>query len=166
MLVSIFACIIQRNKIQKMITLKRTNSENLDFQEFVKELDIDLKKRDGEEHSFFAQFNKIDTIKYVVVAYEENIPVGCGGIREYDNKTMEVKRMYVPPEKRGNGIASLVLQELEKWGKEIQYEKCILETGEKQPEAIKLYKKNNYRIIPNFGQYKNIESSVCFEKIL
>lgn len=149
-----------------MITLKRTNSENLDFQEFVKELDIDLKKRDGEEHSFFAQFNKIDTIKYVVVAYEENIPVGCGGIREYDNKTMEVKRMYVPPEKRGNGIASLVLQELEKWGKEIQYEKCILETGEKQPEAIKLYKKNNYRIIPNFGQYKNIESSVCFEKTL
>ena len=125
-----------------------------------------LKIRDGEEHSFYAQFNKIDTIKYAVVAYAEDIPVGCGAIKEYADKTMEIKRMFVRLDKRGQGVALLVLQELEKWSKELGIEKCILETGKKQPEAIQLYKKNNYTIIPNFGQYENVENSICFEKEL
>lgn len=149
-----------------MITLIRTNSDNKDFQELVRELDIDLKTRDGEEHSFFAQFNKIDTIKYVVIAYYKDKAVGCGAVKEYAHKTMEVKRMFVSLENRGQGIASLVLQELEKWCKELEFKKCILETGIRQPEAIKLYKKNNYHLIPNYGQYANVESSVCFEKEL
>ena len=149
-----------------MISLIRTNSNNKDFRKLVKELDGDLKIRDGAEHSFYSQFNKIDLIKYAVVAYDECRPVGCGAIKKYAEKTMEVKRMYVPLAERGKGIASLVLQELEIWSKEMGIEKCILETGKKQPEAIRLYEKNNYRIIPNFGQYKNIENSVCFEKEL
>jgi putative acetyltransferase len=149
-----------------MITLKRTNSDDKDFQELVKELDIDLKIRDGEDHSFFAQFNKIDSIKYVVLAYLNDRPVGCGAIKQYDNSTMEVKRMFVPPEFRGQGIASLVLKELEKWSKELNFKKCILETGQKQPEAIRLYHKNNYKVIPNFGQYEGVNNSVCFEKFI
>lgn len=148
------------------MNLIRTNSDNPDFQNLVQELDIDLAIRDGEDHAFFAQFNKIAAIKYVVVAYENNIAVGCGAIKEYAEEVMEVKRMYVSPEKRGRGIASLVLHELENWTKELGYKKCILETGEKQPEAIGLYKKNNYAVIPNYGQYAGVESSVCFEKIL
>jgi GNAT superfamily N-acetyltransferase len=79
---------------------------------------------------------------------------------------MEVKRMYVKEEKRGNGVASIVLQELEKWCIELNYEKCILETGLAQPEAIRLYTKNNYQRIPNFGQYEQVVTSVCFEKLL
>ena len=74
--------------------------------------------------------------------------------------------MYVPPALRGKGIASAVLAELEKWAKELNYKKCILETGKKQPEAIALYNKNGYCIIPNYGQYENVENSVCFEKNL
>jgi putative acetyltransferase len=77
---------------------------------------------------------------------------------------MEVKRMFVVEEKRGQGIASKVLIELEKWAKELHYEKCILETGVKQPEAIRLYEKSGYRRIPNYGQYKDVAASVCFEK--
>ena len=154
-----------------MITLKRTNSDDLDFQKLVVELDKDLAIRDGEDHSFYAQFNKIASIKHVVVAFDYNEAIGCGAIKEYSDakhnlKIMEVKRMFVPLEKRGKGIASIVLQELEKWAKELGYTKCILETGIKQPEAIALYKKNNYNIIPNYGQYAEVDSSVCFEKIL
>jgi len=147
-----------------MYKLIRTNSDNPDFRTLVQKLDKDLAIRDGEDHSFFAQFNKIDAIKYVVLAYENKIPVGCGAIKEYEKTVMEVKRMFVPPEKRGKGIASLVLKELENWAGELSYKKCILETGEKQPEAIGLYKKNGYKIIPNYGQYAAVESSVCFEK--
>jgi ribosomal protein S18 acetylase RimI-like enzyme len=79
---------------------------------------------------------------------------------------MEIKRMYVPPQFRGNGYASLVLEELETWAKELGYKKCILETGLKQPEAIRLYEKNNFQKIPNYGQYADVENSVCFEKII
>ena len=142
----------------------RTNSDNPDFISLVKLLDAELAERDGEDHPFYAQFNKIDKIKYVVVAYENDKPVSCGAIKEYSPDTMEVKRMYTLPESRGKGIATKVLIELEKWAKELGYEKCILETGKKQPEAIALYKKNGYKLIPNYGQYVGVDNSVCFEK--
>jgi GNAT superfamily N-acetyltransferase len=147
-----------------MYTLKRTNSKNFDFQNLVKELDKDLAIRDGEEHDFFSQFNTIDNIRYVIVAYENDIAVGCGAIKNFDENTMEIKRMFVAVDKRGKGIASLVLEELEKWTKELNFSKCILETGVKQPEAIHLYKKNGYKTIPNYGQYAHVKSCICFEK--
>ena len=149
-----------------MITTKRTDSNDKDFRELVQELDKDLAIRDGDEHSFYAQFNKIDLIKHAVVAYDGTQPVGCGAVKPFSEDTMEVKRMYVQPNRRGQGIASIVLKELETWCLEMDYMKCVLETGKKQPEAIELYKKNGFRIIPNFGQYKNVENSVCFEKLL
>ena len=147
-----------------MIKIARTNSDNQDFIDLVKYLDADLAERDGNDHSFYAQFNKIDKIKYVVIAYENSKPMGCGAIKEYTPNTMEIKRMYTSPESRGKGIATKVLTELEIWAIELSYEKCILETGKKQPEAIGLYKKNGYKLIPNYGQYAEIENSLCFEK--
>ncbi|MBK7427146.1 MAG: GNAT family N-acetyltransferase [Saprospiraceae bacterium] len=149
-----------------MIDLKYTNSGNPDFIQLVKLLDKDLSIRDGDDHAFYDQFNKIDAIKYVIIAYEHQIPVGCGAIKAYDSQTMEVKRMYVDDSQRGKGIATLILSALEKWAESLGYNKCILETGIKQPEAIALYKKNGYSIIPNYGQYENVETSVCFEKEL
>jgi putative acetyltransferase len=155
---------IMRNNF--MITIKRTNSEDNDFRELIKELDFDLKIRDGEDHVFYAQLNKIDTIKYALVAYEDDVPVGSGAIRPYSKDAMEVKRMYVRPGRRGQGIASIILKELESWCLELGCKKCMLETGKRQPEAIQLYKKNNYKLVPNFGKYENVENSVCFEKAL
>lgn len=149
-----------------MLSLIRTHSDNTDFRMLVTHLDADLKIRDGEEHAFYNQYNKIDAIKNVVVAYYNNEAVGCGAVKPYNNDTMEVKRMYVFPQHRGKAIATAVLQELENWCREMGFTKCVLETGKKQPEAIQLYTKNNYKIIPNFGQYAGVENSVCFEKVL
>jgi GNAT superfamily N-acetyltransferase len=149
-----------------MINILRTSSDNPDFIHLVKFLDADLAERDGSEHSFYAQFNKVDKIKHVVVVYENNKPVACGAIKEYDPQAMEVKRMYTLPESRGKGFASKVLAELERWATELSYKKCVLETGKRQPEAIKFYKKSGYKIIPNYGQYAEVENSVCFEKRL
>jgi len=148
------------------IKIVRTNSANEDFISLVKELDKDLAIRDGDEHAFYAQFNKIDMIHHCIVAYLYSVPVGCGAIKQYDGEIMEVKRMYVLPNHRGLGIASTILFNLEIWAKELGFNKCVLETGKKQPEAIQLYTKNNYQIIPNYGQYIGVENSVCFEKIL
>ncbi len=146
--------------------LVRTNSDNPDFISLVKLLDADLAKRDGEDHSFYHQFNKIDTIKHAVVAYENGKPVACGAIKEYNKDAVEVKRMYTLPNMRGKGIASKILNELEIWAAELSYKRCVLETGKRQPEAIQLYKRNGYKPIPNYGQYAGIENSVCFEKKL
>jgi putative acetyltransferase len=146
--------------------LIRTNAQQPHFIELVRELDADLAVRDGRDHDFYNQFNKIDMIKYAVVAYENNEPVGCGAIKEYAPTIMEVKRMYTLPDRRGKGIASQVLKELETWAKEMNYEKCILETGKKQPEAIALYQKSGYKQISSYGQYAGIDNSVCFEKAL
>lgn len=149
-----------------MINCIRTNFEDGNFQKLVKELDADLRIRDGEDHSFYAQFNKIDKIKFAIIAYDNELPVGCGAIKEYDQDRMEIKRMYVLENRRGQGIASAILKELERWAIDLNIKSCLLETGKKQPEAIALYKKNGYQIIPNFGQYEKVENSVCFEKML
>ena len=147
-----------------MVELIRTDSDNPDFIELVKCLDADLAERDGIDHLFYAQFNKIDKINCVVVAYENGKPTGCGALKEYTPRSMEIKRMYTSPTSRGKGIATKVLTELEIWAAELSYQMCILETGKRQPEAIELYKKNGYLRIPNYGQYAEIENSVCFEK--
>ena len=144
----------------------RTDASEPAFRSLVVELDKDLAIRDGEDHAFFAQYNKLVDIKHAVVVHDGDVPVGCGGFKHFDGDTVEVKRMYVPPAQRKKGIASLVLRELEQWAHELGYQRCVLETGMKQPEAIALYRKRGYQIIPNYGQYTNVESSVCFEKHL
>ena len=91
-----------------MNNLIRCNSDNKDFQDLVKELDIDLAIRDGDDHAFYHQFNKINSLQHVIVAYESSIAVGCGAIKEFSSDTMEIKRMFVLPQNRGKGIACLL----------------------------------------------------------
>ena len=149
---------------ENMLSILRTDSSHPDFIELVKQLDAYLAELDGEEHAFYNKLNVITHIKHVIVVYENDKPAACGAIRNFGTDSMEVKRMYTLPEMRGKGIAQMVLAELEKWAAELGYKKCILETGKRQPEAIRLYEKNGYKIIPNYGEYLNIENSVCFEK--
>src|ERR1700679_2155215 len=106
-----------------MIIYSRTNSDNDDFQQLVTQLDADLAIRDGDQHDFYHQFNKTAGLKYVIVAYDGQSPVGCGAIKEYAAGVMEVKRMYVLPERRGQGIATAILKRLEEWAAEMDYQK-------------------------------------------
>lgn len=150
----------------KMHTLQRTNSANNDFIELVKQLDADLATKDGDDHAFYNQFNGIDAIKHVVVAYENGEAIGCGAIKAFDNEAMEVKRMFVSPTHRGKRIATAVLAELEKWAAELSFKRCVLETGKRQADAVQLYQKNGYQVIPNYGQYAGVENSICFSKTI
>jgi GNAT superfamily N-acetyltransferase len=144
-----------------MIKLVRTNSENEDFRALVAMLDQELKQRDGEDHYFFAQFNKLAGLSGVVVAYDDDKAVGCGAFKPFAQTDGEIKRMFVLPVHRGNRIAAEILAELESWAIESGFCSCILETGFKQPEAIALYKRSGYEVIPNYGQYAEVENSVC-----
>ena len=149
----------------KMITLKRTTSDNADFQFLTQEFDNYLIDIDGDEKDFFAQYNQI-YLEHVVVCYINEKAVGCGAFKEYEPKVAELKRMFVVPEARGSGIASTVIQELENWITELKYTTCILETSNQLVNAIALYTKFGYQIIPNYGQYADVKSSICMKKIV
>jgi len=150
-----------------MLKLIRTNSDNEDFISLVEKLNAYLKIMDGDEHNFYMQYNKIDGLKNCVVALLNGKTVGCGDFKTFNNDSVEIiKRMFTLQEKRSIGIASSILKELEVWAKELNYKYCVLETGKRQIEAVNFYKKNYYQVIPNFGQYKNIDNSLCFMKEL
>jgi len=153
-------------KNNTMLNLVRTDSKNPDFLKMVKELDQTLKVTDGDDHAFYNQFNALDRIKNVIVAYDSGIPVACGAFREYGPRSVEIKRMYTKPLYRKRGYASAILEALENWAIEIGYNKCVLETGIFQPPAIALYKKRQYDVIPNYGQYSGVGGSMCFLKYL
>lgn len=146
--------------------LKKTDSKNTDFQELVQKLNAHFVVLNGEMDSFFAQFNKIDAIKHVILAYENDTPVGCGAIRTYSDTQIEIKRMYVLPEKRGQSIAAQILTHLENWASELGYTETILETLKTEENVVRLYAKCGYQIIPNYGQYVDSEMSVCMRKFI
>ena len=147
-----------------MITIKRTTSDNVHFGALVSQLDAYLKILDGDDHAFYAQFNKTNLLKNAVICFDDDIAIGIGAYKEFEPSVAEIKRMYTLPEYRGKGIASMILHELELWAKEESYTTSILETGFLQVDAIGLYQKLGYTVMENFGQYKGAENSVCMEK--
>ncbi|MFV0469995.1 MAG: GNAT family N-acetyltransferase [Dysgonomonas sp.] len=152
--------------MEEIIEFRRTNSENEDFRKLVIELEKHLTNADEKAHSECKQYNKLETIKHVVIAYLGETAIGCGAIREYDTDTIEVKRMFVSIAARRQSVGTKLLTELETWAKQLGFKKSILETGNMLPEAVRLYKRNNYVQIPNYGQYKGMEKSICFAKEL
>ena len=152
--------------MSQSVEIIRTDVKNKDFKSLVVKLDAELTIRDGDDHDFYHQFNGLDNIKYVIIAYQNNTPVACGAIKQYDSNTMEIKRMYVALEHRRLGYAMEILIALQAWTKELGFGRCILETGHAQPEAIALYQKAKFDIIENYGQYAGIENSICFGKKL
>jgi len=135
--------------------LKRTSNTEPDFKNLISKLD-----------KYLSIVNVLDPLDTAVIAYYNDKPVGCGCFKKFDEQSVEIKRMYVEPELRGLGIASTVLNELEKWAKESGFEYTVLETGLKLDDANALYRKQGYEIIENYGQYAGIKSSVCMKKAL
>jgi len=144
----------------------RTDAKNSDFLRLISELDAYLRITDGDDHEFYNQFNTLEKIKNVVIAYQDAKPIGCGAFRVFDVNTVEIKRMFVKKEYRGTKMASSILQALEEWASEEGFKKCILETGDRQVEAIKFYIKSGYIKIANYGQYAQMDNSNCFEKLV
>lgn len=149
-----------------MFSVVRTNSSHPDFRMLVNRLNNYLSEVNGEKDEFYSQYNQIDVLKHVIVLYKEEIPVGCGAVKEAGPGTMEIKRMFTQPGYRGMGVATNVLAALEQWSEEMGYRRCILETGRFMPDAVALYTKRGYNIIPNYGPYADAADSICFEKVL
>lgn len=144
----------------------RTDSSNPDFMALVRILDAVLAELDGPEHEFYAQFHMTHSLRHVVLVMYGDKAIGCGAIKQLDPGVVEIKRMFVQPDYRGQAVGSRILLALEAWALEMGMKKCMLETGRRQPDAIRLYTKNGYREIPNYGQYVGMANSICFEKTI
>jgi putative acetyltransferase len=148
------------------MTIKRTDSNDPDFHSLINELDKDLWNRYEDLQHIYSRYNKVPDLPTVVVAYDNALPAGCGCFKPFDDCSVEIKRMFVTPAKRGSGVAAAILNELHRWAKELGYTDAVLETGTKQHEAIRFYQREGYTIMENYGQYIGMETSICMKKTL
>jgi GNAT superfamily N-acetyltransferase len=148
------------------LSVIRDTSRNPDFIMLALLLDADLARRYGALQSTYERYNRIETLNSVVVAYLDRQPAACGAYRHCNDTTVEIKRMFVREDQRRKGLAIGILNELENWAQETGYTRVILETGRRQEEAIRLYRKSGYLQMENYGQYRGNDNSVCFQKAL
>jgi putative acetyltransferase len=149
-----------------MIRIERTHSSDNRFIQLTTRLDMELKELYGSSQEEFDQYNIMTGLNTAVIAYIGDEPVGCGCFKPVDAHTAEVKRMYVDTNVRGRGVGAAVLAELENWARNSGFHSFILETGITQTDAIRLYAKHGYLVIPNFEPYIGNELSICFGKSL
>lgn len=143
-----------------------TDSTNSAFQKLSSQLEEELYLRDGLMAEENRILNQVDELPTVLILFEHQIPVACGGFRKYNSYSAEIKRMYVAPAHRRKKRASLILHGLEDLASQMDFRFCMLETGRNQPEAIDFYQKNGYSQIQNFGKYAGHANSICFRKVL
>lgn len=145
-----------------------TNGENEDFINLCQMLDDYLNEIVGGEkqRSQYVRYNKLDDIHDVILIYEDELPIACASFKFYEEGVAELKRVYVHKAYRGRGLSLILMGKLEEKAKEQGFHTLILETGKLLVEAGGLYKKIGYKIIDNYGQYKNMSDSVCMCKML
>lgn len=137
-----------------------------DFKMLSDELNTELQEQFGKKQEIYQQYNLLDGIKDVIICYDGCIPIGCASMKYFDDESYEIKRVFIKKKYRGRGLSKRMLQELESIAKERKIVKLILETGKSLEPAIGLYRDIGYKVIENYGQYKDLSESVCMEKIL
>lgn len=128
---------------------------------------VEVEARYGTPDSEPGPAPSAEDITAFFVAYDDSgAPVGCGGLRELPGNEAEVKRMFVMPAHRGTGVSRAILLELELFGRERGWSRLVLETGDRQPDAVRFYEREGFTRIPNFAYYADSEHSLCYEKAL
>ena len=131
-----------------------TDGNNKDFIELCHGLDDFLNELVGgeENRAEYIPYNQLDDIHDVIIAY--------------DDECAEVKRVFIKQEYRGKGISNTLMELLENAARKQGYHYLILESGEPLVAAMALYRKIGYKVIPNYGQYKDMPDSICMRKEL
>ncbi len=145
-----------------------TDGENPDFEKLCTMLDENLDELVGKkfQRSAYANFNLRDNIHDVILIYHNNEAIACGSFKKYDDKTAELKRVFLKKECRGMGLAGKLIAKLEENARCNGFETMILETGKPLVAAGKLYEKLGYERISNYGQYADMPDSICMSKSL
>lgn len=178
---------VSENNSISFLCYEEVSWDNEDFSFLCRELDSYLDQAIGgaEKREKYQGFNHLDTMDYVLIAYESNIPIGCGALREYSQepgktvregeewsgeksikKSIELKRVYVRPKYRSRGVGTGILQRLMGYARKRGYQEILLETGEFLKESCRLYTRFGFERIANYGPYVNMEESLCMGRKL
>ena len=143
--------------------LRKTDCENPDFLKLCEELDSFLNHAIGgeEKREKYKKFNHADTMDYVIIAYVNKEPAGCGALRKYSDKEIEVKRIFVRETYRGKHIGSMIIEALITQAEQMGFQRMILETGVFLSASVHLYQQYGFEVIKNYGAYQNMPESLC-----
>lgn len=147
----------------KMDTLL-TDEKDERFLELVRELDRGYYERIGDELSKYDSYNEFKEPHIVILAFDDDTAVACASYREFDDDSVEFKRVFVKKEYRKRGIAHDIITDLEKLVIENSFRYSYIVTGKNNKASIKLYEKLNYELIDNFGQFKDDDTVICMKK--
>lgn len=153
-------------ELESIVTIKIVKVKNTDpdLIALVRQLDADLNARYGQLQGQYNAYNSLQSLDAAFVLYADENPAACGAYKRHDDRTAEIKRVFVDPHFRDKGFARKMMAALEQSAAQNGYHTCVLETGVKQNEAISLYHTSGYKIIPNYGQYAGNGNSVCMKK--
>jgi GNAT superfamily N-acetyltransferase len=153
------------------VTVSAESPRSADAERLLAELSADLSAR-YEDDDGTAGFNPEDAegaSGAFVVARRNGQAIGCAALRALNAAPVrvgEIKRLYVKPNARGQGVGTAIVHALEALGRDRGFQSLRLETGVRQPEAMALYEHLGYSRIPNYGYYADSPLSVCYEKRL
>ena len=133
--------------------------------ELLSRLDAHLMDLYPAEHNHLLSVSQLlsPEVSFVAARYRDTV-VGCGALVRRGSAYAEIKRMFVEPRARGNRIGERILQHLEQVAASEGFTVLRLETGARQPEALRLYERAGYQRIGPFGEYGPSEASVFMEK--
>lgn len=145
------------------ITLREVSSEHPDFRRLCGELDSFLNKAIGgeEKREKYKKYNRLDTMDYAVIAYDEQHAAGCAALRRYSETEIEVKRVFVQEPYRGQKIGGRMLAHLIRHAQEMGYQYMLLETGIFLDASVRMYERYGFKQIANYGGYRNMPESFC-----
>ncbi len=148
------------------LTVRQVELDNAEAMQLIAALDAALWEVYPEDQETYAAGNRLPSDTTLVVAYLDGVAVGCGAFKPFDAETVEIKRMFTHPDVRGHGVATAVLAALEKLALGIGHTLAVLETGSRQVEAMRLYRKLGYQRCDCFGMYADMPLSICYKKRL
>ena len=147
---------------------KWTDGANSDFQVFYQITEDYYSSLVGGESKrrAFVPYNASAEIPDVLIAYREGKAIGCAGLKRYDDKSAEIKRVWVQPESRGQHIAGEMMQLIEQKARQQGFARVILQTRPQMTEAVVMYTKRGYYLIQNYPPYDKLVGAVCYAKDL
>ena len=150
------------------VRYKRTDGNDIDFQKFylsTEEYYSGIVGRVGNRKGFIP-YNISESVKTVIMAYIENNPVGCAGLKPYSDTDAEIKRVWIEPQYRRHHIAVEMMKMIEDTAKCMLFQRTVLQTRAAMTEALSLYKKLGYYRISNYPPYDKLDGAICYAKNL
>lgn len=144
--------------------LRFVDAADADFALLAKKLDDYYFTLVGDVHLRYAKYNDPALFGCRVVAYMDGQPVGIGAWKRANEQTAEVKRIYVEPEARRQGVATAVIRAVERDLAAHGYTRIILETAPMTEDSASLYLGLGYRKIDYYGSPAGAANCLCFEK--